>query len=829
MEVDPASSPSPSGGGAVPQLRTLLLTDLCDSTALVQRLGDAAAARLFRDHDAVVLSLQQQWRGLLIDRSDGMLLLFERPIDGLGFALDYLRGLRDLGAAHQVDLKARAGLHVGEVLTWRNSDEAVRVGAKPLEVEGLAKPMAGRLMALARPGQILLSAVAQSLAYRAARELGERGAGLLWKSHGRWRFKGLPEAQEVFEMGEPGIAPLRAPAATPKAWRDIPLWRRPAALGAQAALLAVLGLGTWWVTRPQPAIAFGNRDWVVVADLRNLTGNHAYDDAVEAALRVALEQSRHVNVVADAAVDDALRGMGRDPASAQMDRGVASEIALRDGARAVLLPTVANVGGQFKLTLEVVDPATQTTVFTETASGRGARAAVEAVGEASDALRQRLGEALASVEASSVPLDRATTASLDALRAFSLGQAAYARQDLPAAEEHFRQALKLDPGFAMARIGLARIAYARTDVPVALSELTLALHDTSRLTDRERLYAQAQLAQLRMDRDALGQWRALARLYPDFHVAAFNAANLLRWANDYAEMREFARKATARQAVTRPAAWHFLGVADAALGDAAAAHRDFNAARQSGFPPVFVEPALLEAAQHRHDKALALLQPTSPLPPPLALEQRIARMTVAADAGRWPEARRLADALAANTQSPRQAFEWAARAAILAVRQREAPTTRLRGEVDALLREAEVALPQTVGRTRESVAAAVLYAGYVAAGWGDAPRVARARALAAPVVSHSPFRVLANLDALAQARLALAQGKSERARGLLRPHQGDDALVLTHHWRVQAQGGPAASPRSDSASTPVRMRAYGEWAAERPPVLEVLLLTSNGK
>src|SRR5690606_16359090 len=210
-----------------PQVRTLLLTDLCDSTTLVERMGDNEAAELFRAHDRLVLKLQQQWHGRLIDRSDGLLLLFERPIDGLGFAMDCVRGLRELGeehkvARHGVELQARAGLHVGEVLTWRNSDAAVNVGAKPLEVEGLAKPMAGRLMTLARPGQILLSATAEPLAHRAARELGERGEHLLWKSHGRWRFKGVPQAQDIYEVGEPGIAPLRAPQQNrAKAWRDI--------------------------------------------------------------------------------------------------------------------------------------------------------------------------------------------------------------------------------------------------------------------------------------------------------------------------------------------------------------------------------------------------------------------------------------------------------------------------------------------------------------------------------------------------------------------------------------------------------------------------------
>src|SRR5690606_41665121 len=82
---------------ATPQVRTLLLTDLCDSTMVVERLGDAAAAELFRDHDRLVLCLLQHWRGRLIDRSDGLLLLFERAIDGFCFALHSARGLRGIG------------------------------------------------------------------------------------------------------------------------------------------------------------------------------------------------------------------------------------------------------------------------------------------------------------------------------------------------------------------------------------------------------------------------------------------------------------------------------------------------------------------------------------------------------------------------------------------------------------------------------------------------------------------------------------------------------------------------------------------------------------
>ena len=86
----------------------------------------------------------------------------------------------------------------------------------------------------------------------------------------------------------------------------MPLWRRPAALAAEAALLARLAVGTWFATRPQPAIAFAERDWVVVGDLRNVTGDARLDDALEQAFRISLEQSRYVNVLSDLKARDTL-------------------------------------------------------------------------------------------------------------------------------------------------------------------------------------------------------------------------------------------------------------------------------------------------------------------------------------------------------------------------------------------------------------------------------------------------------------------------------------------------------------------------------------------
>ncbi len=470
-----------------PQVRTLLLTDLVDSTGLVERIGDQAAAVLFRAHDRMVLELQQRWRGRLIDRSDGLLLIFERPIDGLGFALDYVRGLRDLGREHNQPLQARAGLHVGEVLVWENSADAIRVGAKSLEVEGLAKPLAGRLMALARPGQILLSATAEPLAHRAARELGERGELLVWKSYGRWRFKGVPEGQEVYEVGEPGLAPLRMPAHTPKAWRDLPLWRRPAALAAEAMVLAAMIVGGWFITQPQPAIAFGERDWVVVGDLRNLTGDARLDESLEQAFRISLEQSRYVNLISDLKMRETMQRMQRKPGE-PIDRATGSEIALRDGARALLLPTVAEVGGRLRVSTEVIDPRTQTTVYAVSADGKGIESALASIDDVTAQLREKLGEAMQNVQKTSVPLPDVSTPSLDALKAFAVARNVYnTTRDREQALGLYRRALQLDPQFALAHADLARMFAGFGEVEAAMAAWRKALALRGRLSPQETM------------------------------------------------------------------------------------------------------------------------------------------------------------------------------------------------------------------------------------------------------------------------------------------------------------------------------------------------------
>lgn len=207
----------PLASGAV--LRTLLVTDLVDSTRLVARLGDERAFELFGRHDRLARDLLARHRGLEIDKTDGFLLLFERPLDAVAYALEYHQALATLGAECGIPLSARAGLHLGEVYLRENTPGDVARGAKPLDVEGLAKPFAARLMSLAQGGQTLLSRAAFDVARRAAVGVELGVPDVRWMAHGAYLLKGVDEPTDVFEVGDATRAPLAPPPDSEKARR----------------------------------------------------------------------------------------------------------------------------------------------------------------------------------------------------------------------------------------------------------------------------------------------------------------------------------------------------------------------------------------------------------------------------------------------------------------------------------------------------------------------------------------------------------------------------------------------------------------------------------
>lgn len=800
------------------QFKTLILTDLCDSVMLVERIGDTAAADLFRRLDTQVLQLLQRWNGRLIDRSDGMFLLFDAPVDGLGFALDYVDELDALGTELKLPLQARVGVHVGYVLSWHNSEEAVAAGAKSLEVEGLAKPMAARLMALARPGQILMSSAAESMMRSGQRELGDRGANLQWKSHGRWRFKGMPTGQEVFEVGRKGRAPLRMPAGSAKARRELPLWRRPVALVAEIAVVAVLAAVTWVLVRSEPAIAFAERDWVVVGDLKNHTGNSLLDDPLAQAFRISLEQSRYVNVLSDMVARATVSRTRRDPEKELMGRALASEVALRNGARLVLLPSVSEVGGMVRISVEVIDPNTQSTVRSESVDGKGIGSVLASVDGLTSKLRTALGESANAVRSGSDPLPIVTTSNLQALRAYALGLRRAREGEWRASLQMYSEAVRLDPEFALAYLGVARAHAALSERPKALPWLDKAVALRARLPDRERLYLDAWEAELKAPTHALEKWQVMAGLYPDDFAGQANAAWHLYVANRFDEALPYGMAADVPQDPLRNYAADYVARILLAKGLPEQSLQHLESIGGPSRPGHARRVASVLAVMKKFGEAEAALDKAEPINSPATdLVPNIERVSIALDQAQPQEAavlsERVIEASKTSDAFIHQQFRVIG-AMVDLVREARNRGERRRQLADDLV--AEVTSSKWDPLNRSDLGAMLLVNATLALRDGDPALAVAALARVQQLPADSRYSVLAAFERVTKAGLLGNQGKLDEAIALL-PARADDL----YQSRVMLYGLLSKAGRHSEAEAQARWlvsqrgRAYMEANASQ--------------
>ncbi len=292
-------------------------------------------------------------------------------------------------------------------------------------------------------------------------------------------------------------------------------WPRAAAAAAVLAVAAavVVWLVAGWLN--QPALAFSERDWIVIADVDNQTGDPVFDRSLSTALDVGISQSQYVNVLPPSRIRDARQRIQRPPTD-PLDETLAAEVAVREGVKAVMACSIAQVGSVYQLTARLIDPQTRAPVLTESVRADGKDAVLPALDELATRMRRNLGESLGALSQQHVPMPRATTASLDALKLYADSGRA------PDSATKFRlleQAVTLDPDFALAHAQLGLDYYMQSERSLRLKgeehvETALGLLD--RLSFRERLLITALAEDSRGNRDAaVTAYKAYLTAYPD--------------------------------------------------------------------------------------------------------------------------------------------------------------------------------------------------------------------------------------------------------------------------------------------------------------------------
>jgi tetratricopeptide (TPR) repeat protein len=303
--------------------------------------------------------------------------------------------------------------------------------------------------------------------------------------------------------------------------------RRPWLVPTLIALVAVGGGALAWSLWPvqlsisQRALAFNERDWILITDFKNLTGEPVFDRSLRVALDVAIAQSQYVNVFPPSRVQETLRLMKKTSTDA-LDESLAAEIALREHIKAVLACSITGVGEAYTLTAQVIDPQSRVAVQTESVQAPGKDAVLPALDELATRVRRNLGESLNSVSAQKVALPRATTASLEALRLYA---DSLRPQNDGVQLDLLRQAIALDPDFALAHAALGYSSYQAQDRrrrQEAEAHFVKALSLLDRLSHRERLWISALAEDSRGNRDAaVSAYRTYLAEYPDDQAAWF--------------------------------------------------------------------------------------------------------------------------------------------------------------------------------------------------------------------------------------------------------------------------------------------------------------------
>ncbi len=258
--------------------------------------------------------------------------------------------------------------------------------------------------------------------------------------------------------------------------------KRAAFTGAAVAV-AVLVLAVL-LFHPRRAQALRNTDTIVLGDFANSTGDAVFDDTLKQALATDLEQSPFLSILPDRKVRDTLKRMGRSP-DQRLTPPVAEEICERSGSRAVLTGSIASLGSEYVISLVAAECRTGDSIARQGARASKKEEVLDALDQATTSLRKQVGESLGSIQKYDTTIAEATTPSLEALKAYSLGINAQSAAGDTAAIPLFKRAIELDPNFALAYASLGTCYANLRESELATREYQKAYNLRNRVSVRE--------------------------------------------------------------------------------------------------------------------------------------------------------------------------------------------------------------------------------------------------------------------------------------------------------------------------------------------------------
>ncbi len=339
-------------------------------------------------------------------------------------------------------------------------------------------------------------------------------------------LKRLKRDTDSGRVGASGARPAERRSALRKLWKVLV----PAALMLVAAAIG----GTLWFRSRQATTRLTEKDTLVLSDFDNKTSDSVFDDALKQGLSVQLEQSPFLALISDRKVNDTLKLMGR-PAGDRLTPEVTREVCQRTGSKAMVTSSIATLGSQYVIGLKAVTCEAGDLLAEAQEQAAGKEAILKALDAAAVSLRSRLGESLSSVEKYATPVEEATTPSLEALKAYSLGvEALYWKGDAEALP-FLKRAVELDSKFAACYTVMSQIYFDLCEFRLSAENARKAYDLRQKVSERERFVIEANYywtgsGELEKAAQAIGLWQKTyprdSKAYDRLAVVSMQLGNL---------------------------------------------------------------------------------------------------------------------------------------------------------------------------------------------------------------------------------------------------------------------------------------------------------------
>ncbi|PYU55002.1 MAG: hypothetical protein DMG55_29700 [Acidobacteria bacterium] len=315
-----------------------------------------------------------------------------------------------------------------------------------------------------------------------------------------------------------------------------------ATLTIAGLLLAAVAVGFYWYS--QRGMKLSETDSILIGEFSNAAGDPVFDGTLREALGVSLAQSPSLNLVSVEKVREALRSMGR-PADSLLLQELAPSLCQRLGATVYLTGSIVKAGSGYSLRLDAGRCSTDDSGISTKSDAANRGEALHALGVAAADLRGKFGEEPDSLQKFDLPLERATTASLDALAAFTEGRRLAREKGAIEAVPALKKAVELDPKFALAHSNLAVAYYNLNQNALAADHIRQAFESADRQTVRDRLHITTLYYDLATGdvQKAIASYKEWVRLYPRDDIAKGNLSSEYFLIGDYEQAATLAQQA----------------------------------------------------------------------------------------------------------------------------------------------------------------------------------------------------------------------------------------------------------------------------------------------